>query len=449
LKQSLPILYIATDCENTNWLNYILAEFSRFNLAEFQINICSLDHNPGNAPVIYYTVVDLNGLCMPDKSHIEPNGSIEWISERLFILQKSSTTESRFACSYDIFWNAFVFLSRLEEYQMVRQGKHATNSYRATHPRLDKLTFDIPIVNNLFDEFETIIAHNFPRLTFGSKKKPVLELSHDVDYIEKTIQLRLKQTLFNGFNTFKTIPRLKSCTRLAMRTLKFLTSDPSYWCFDYWQDLEKHHDKRSIFYVFAQTGRASFKPWLIDPSYNIVTHKPLQNKLKQLLKENFEIGLHGSYLSAVDESMLVEEKQILEDILEQKVVKVRQHWLRYAEPITPVLHSKHFEFDSSLGWNDHMGFRSGCACQYRPYNHSLQKSYDYFVTPLVIMDSQIFDYGAGQSDMLAEKAIRILSSLGNLKSAHVSVSWHQRVASSDYAWHRIYEDILEGTREYL
>lgn len=449
MKHNLSTLYIATDSDNTNWLEYILEEFARFNLVEFEIQFCSIDHHAKDANVIYYTKDHFPGVCLPNRSHIQPCGEMKWITQKLFVIERSYTTDKRFECQYDIFWNAFVFLSRLEEFQFASNNYNNTTSYRNAHPRIDKTTFDIPIVNYLFDELETIIKRCFPQLVFGPNRKPTLELSHDVDYIEKTIQLRIKQTAFNSFNTLKTIRCPKYSSRLALKTISFLISNPSYWCFDYWENLEKQNEKRSVFYVYVQTNRKNFKSWLIDPSYNVASNKALQRKLKQLTKDNFEVGLHGSYLSAVRESQLIREKELLEDIIEHEVGKVRQHWLRYEEAITPVLHDKYFRYDSSLGWNDHMGFRSGCVSQYRPYDHKRQKPFNYFAIPLVIMDSQIFDYGADRSDSLAEKALILLSSLKNFKSSHVSVSWHQRVQSKDYRWHEIFEKILGSTHEYL
>ena len=449
MKHNLSILYIATDANNRSWLQYIIEEFTRFNLAEFQIQICPIDHRVKNANIIYYTKDYLSGVCLPNRAHIQPSGSVKWITEKLFVVEKSDTTDNRFECRYDIFWNAFIFLSRLEEFKLASNKNKSTKSYRIAHPRIDKTTFDVPIVNYLFNELETIIKRCFPKLKFGSNKKPTIELSHDVDYIEKTIQLRLKQTVFNSFNTLKTIGRAKNISRSALKTISFLLSNPSYWCFDYWENLEKLNEKRSVFYVYVHTNRKDLKSWLIDPSYNVIKNKMLQSKLKQLIKDNFEVGLHGSYLSAVSESQLVREKDLLEHIIEHEVNKIRQHWLRYEETMTPVLHNKYFRYDSSLGWNDHMGFRSGCVSQYRPYDHNQQKPFNHFEIPLVIIDSQIFDYGADRIDALAEKVFIILSSLKNFKTSHISVSWHQRVQSKDYRWHGIFEKVIDSAHEYL
>jgi hypothetical protein len=274
----------------------------------------------------------------------------------------------------------------------------------------------------------------------------VVELSHDVDYINKTSQLRLKQTAFNGYNTLKALKNPSVFINKAKSTVSFLFSNTSCWCFNYWESLEKKYKKRSVFYIYVQTKKKNLLSWLIDPSYDVKTNKKLQLKLKQLIYDGFEVGLHGSYNSAADEKRLVKEKAILEDIVGMRVEKIRQHWLRYEERITPVLHNKHFKYDSTIGWNDRIGFRSGCASRYRPYNHDKQQPFDYMVTPQVIMDSAIFDYDAERIKLQTKKALLMIKNIQSLKTPHISISWHQRVCNDDYRWHKLYEKIL---REHI
>jgi len=446
------MLFIATDLKDNSWLQYILEEFIRINIAEFKIKVCSVDQvNRSNRNVIYYNKNCTNKLTIPNRSYANIQENVLWLSKEIFIIKDTMVNGWEGEYNYDIFWNAFVFLSRLEEYQKEKNEKRI-NSYAKNHPRKEKTTFDVPVVNNLFNELELIIRRSFPELLFGSKQKPVIELSHDVDYIKKTFQLRLKQTAFNGYNTLKALKNPSVFIHKAQTTLSFLFSNTSCWCFDYWESLEKKYLKRSVFYIYVQTEKKDLKSWLIDPSYDVRTDTKLQLKLKQLIYDGFEIGLHGSYYSATDEKRLVNEKAILEDVLGKRVEKIRQHWLRYEERITPVLHNKYFKYDSTIGWNDRIGFRSGCANRYRPYNHNKQEPFDYMVTPQVIMDSVIFDYEAERIELQANKELLMIKKIQALKTSHISISWHQRVCNDDYRWHNLYEKILrEHTKdcEYL
>ncbi|MFH1320660.1 MAG: hypothetical protein ABII90_08410 [Bacteroidota bacterium] len=334
-----------------------------------------------------------------------------------------------------------MFLSRLEEYDHENSGKKI-HSYCSRHPRKDKNSFDIPIVNKLFNILEELIKKNFPSLNFGKSDKPIIELSHDLDYLNKTLRLRIKQTAFNTYNTIRSIFLPISFLSNLKKTILFFFTSPSYWCFDYWEELEKKYNKRSVFYVYANTLQKNFKSRLIDPSYKINNNKKLINKLKYLIDEGFEIGLHGSLQSAANENLLKTEKELLESMLGKEVIKTRQHWLSYEENKTPYIHNKYFKFDSSVAWNDRMGFRAGCASMYRPYDHKNQTAFVFFEIPQVVMDSNIYDYGAKHLKNLKTKAISFINELKNYKSAHVAISWHQRVCCSDYNWHGIYEKIL-------
>jgi hypothetical protein len=180
----------------------------------------------------------------------------------------------------------------------------------------------------------------------------------------------------------------------------------------------------------------------LDPSYDVRSNQKLVVILKSLLDDDFEIGLHGSYESAVNLQLLEKEKCLLENTLEVQVGKVRQHWLRYRESVTPFLHNQLFQYDSTVGWNDSIGFRSGCASRYRPYNHREQKPFDYQVTPQVIMDSTLFDYGAGRKNLLIAEAMQLLEDVKSLGNTCITISWHQRSCSRDYRWHKTYEQIL-------
>lgn len=435
------MISIKTNLKNTNWLKYIVEQFKSINLANFEIEVIGMQEKEKFANVIFYTDIYIkNHLNIFNSNEIPPNGKIEYLKEDIFILD-NTTAKDNFELNYDLFWNAFVFLSRYEEYLNEKNGKNIY-SYSLNHPRVDKSSFDIPIVNILFNELEEFLIKNFPNLEFTDVKKPIVDLSHDVDYINKTIQLRLKQTAFNSFNTIKSITKPKIFLNNLTKTLKFAFSNPSYWCFNYWEKLEKKYNKTSTFYIYVKNGSKSFKSWLIDPSYDIKTNTKFQNKLKELHKDGFQIGLHGSFNSAKDFDKLKEEKEILEEILGIKITKTRQHWLNYSEAITPKSHEKLFEFDSTLAWNDKIGFRSGCASLYNLYDFENEKAYDYQEIPQIIMDSNVYDYA--DDEKIFQKAKNMIQKAKEVsKTTYMSISWHQRVCSSDYNWHKFYEEVLD------
>ncbi len=439
------MLYIVTDATEKNWLVYILEEFKRINKAEFNIEVIDLKtaRDLESARIFYYSKEYIGGISMVNKSGVLPDGGISIITKELFFVKDTSTEDARFVIKYDLLWNAFVFLSRLEEFLAEKKG-YKIKSYSFNHPRAYKDTFDIPVVNNIFNVLEAIIAKHFPDLIFGKKGRPKVELSHDIDYLNKTLQLRIRQTVFNINNSLRCVAKPVQFLHSIGKMIKFFCSNAEYWCFDYWRSLELKYGKTSIFYVYADTKRRkNLKNWFIDPSYDIVKNKKFQLKLRDLIADGFEIGLHGSYESAVNAALLKREKEVLESVLNIKVMKVRQHWLRYEENVTPYIHDKLFQSDSTIGWNDRIGFRAGCASRYRPYDHKANKALDFFETPLIAMDSNIYYFGSQRRKEIIDKALRIFEKLHDYKMAHISVCWHQRGCSSDYNWVDIYKEVLK------
>lgn len=431
-------LYIYTDLKDISWLKYIVEEFRFIQKANFEIDIINEKIDTEN--IIFYVAEKQEKTSIFNSNEIQPNGRIEYLKDNLYILKGSK--KPGFTIEYDLFWNAFVFLSRYEEYLSQINSKKIY-SYSFKHPRIDKKSFEIPIVNVLFNELEKLIKRYFPTLQFGDKENIKIDFSHDVDYINKTIQLRLKQTAFNIFNTLKSIHKPKLFLENLGRTCRFALSNPSYWCFNFWQSLEKKYNVRSTFYVYVKSGKKNIRSWLIDPSYDIKTNKKIQKVLKELNNTGFKIGLHGSFNSAVSFEQLKDEKEILEDVLGIKVEKIRQHWLNYDEEITPYIHEKLFKYDSTIGWNDRIGFRAGVASAYRPYDQVNKKPFDYIIIPQVVMDSNLYDYANNKNTKIFDDVIKLLKNANDLaKVPFISVSWHQRGCSNDYRWHIDYEKIL-------
>ncbi|MCB9771028.1 MAG: hypothetical protein H6754_00530 [Candidatus Omnitrophica bacterium] len=438
-----PVLSIVTDLSDTRWLEYILVEFKRINLCQADIKIVSLadEQAIGHSNKIFYSQRFCSGFCVPQRQ-ILPNGKVHYIKGDLYVLDQTIEDDERFTCSYDIFWNAFAFLSRLEEYQLA-QNHRSSMSHRILHPRQDRHSLTIPIVNLLFNRLEDLVTRNFPEITFGVSAKPRVEFSHDIDYLSKSIQFMAKQSILNAYDFFRFFPRFGDMGKSFLKSVSFLFSRPSYWTFEYWEEIEKRYNTRSIFYIHAKAIKKNFLTWIIDPNYDLLNHPRLQKKLKDLLRDGFEIGLHGSYYSAVDGEIMAKEKAILEKVIERPVTKIRQHWLRYNELVTPYIHNKLFEYDSTLGWNDRIGFRSGCASQYHPYDHKNKKGFEIIETPQIIMDFNIYQSLVLENKYFMGIALDIISKLDECKSACVAVSWHERACTSDYEWHATYEMILE------
>jgi len=86
-----------------------------------------------------------------------------------------------------------------------------------------------------------------------------------------------------------------------------------------------------------------------------------------IVQPHFEIALHASYEAHMNTAKLAQEKALLEDRMKQAtgtnyaVRGVRHHYLRFKLPYTWRAQSGIFDYDSSFGWPDQIGYRGGRA----------------------------------------------------------------------------------------
>ena len=429
-------LIIYTEAENLHWVQYILDEFCRIEKANFYIKVKNYNRQlKKNDNAIYYLEGVKSDIFQVQKREFFKNNNIEIINHKDFQILGKSYSRLNHRINYDLFWNIFYYMSRLNEF-LIRKTGNYTRSYSFRTKMPENFRWEIPHVNFLFKEFKKYLENRFPRLQFEKSDKAIIELSHDLDYIEKTPILILKQTAFNGFNFIK-----RPSIKLLNKTIKFIITKSNYWNFDYWQDIEKDYNLKSIFYVYSKV-KWGIKQSIFDPYYDVSKNKKLIEKLKEINTNGWQIGLHGSFCSYKNFDLLKSEKTQLEEVLKIEINKNRQHWLNYDEFLTPKLHEKLFEDDSTIGWNDCIGFRASIASKYRPFNHLEKKPYDYFIIPQAIMDSNIYDYGYGDENNRINKSIDIIKICKKLKNTQFSISWHSRTLSKDYNWLKGYKTIL-------
>jgi hypothetical protein len=433
-----------------SWLTYIWEQFARINKLESEYQFFTYDqfmkiNSQENRPLILeyssYQKI-LQSLFIPKHNHFTAD-DYYWIRNDLPVYSGTFDERSK---KFDIFFNAFVHLSRLEEWIFEKKGKRIY-SYAFKHPRKNRKIWKIPVVNHLFNLLETEIKKKCHDISFGEKEKPIIQFSHDVDYIRKTIRLRIKENanyFINCATYFLHSEKKNVSLSKLKRGIKTTKGNVDYLFFDCWSELEDRFNIRPIYYLYARARspkRRNAVQWFLDPSYEIIQDKKLVDRCHKLIFRGCEIGLHGSFFSAGDEMLFLKEKYLLEKIINNPVKKTRQHWLNYIETTTPFIHEKvGINTDSTIGFNDIPGFRSGVASIYNPYDHRNQKTFSFDEIPLVLMDAHIDDHVNCYDDF--DWLFKCFSAV---KKFEVSVDWHQRGFSADYQWSKSYETLC---REY-
>ena len=274
-------------------------------------------------------------------------------------------------------------------------------------------------------------------------------LTHDVDTVQinsrreliRTIRLHMKYAK----NTSEWIHHASSVTALRRHPLNIDIFTP-------WIELEKRFGFHSTFFFF---GTKITQRYVSDMTYkwnDTVSYKGEKCVLKEVVRDihsqGWYVGLHGSILSARNESLLSEQKEDLEEILGGQVYSIRQHNLQYDAQITPFLHEKvGFHVDSTLGFNRDVGFRAGIAYPFRIYDPNENRYLGIFQIPLVLQDGALMRQD--NLDLNELEAIRLgkklIDRVRRTKGV-ITLLWHPN-AIIESSWSNVYEKLLEYIHE--
>lgn len=281
---------------------------------------------------------------------------------------------------------------------------------------------------------------------FGALPEAEIVLTHDVDALDKTLAIRLKQGAFNAFNALRLLARADfpaAAARFAT-ALRFALGPGSYRNFQYFRELESAHGWLSHFNVYGGAGgwKRSPRKILLDPAYD-VKQGPLAEELRSLRAQGFTIGLHQSFDAWQDASLMRAEKQRLESSIGAPATSCRQHWLRFSWRATwKAQQDAGFTLDSTLGFNDRPGFRAGAALRFAPFDAQSLLPLRIEALPMVLMDSQVYDYAPQDAAGRRAEILRWVREVREVAGV-AAFNWHVHTVSDDYGWREGYETLVE------
>lgn len=233
-------------------------------------------------------------------------------------------------------------------------------------------------------------------------------LSHDVDRVKKSYQYvtsSLKKTL------------KLNLSGLGYELSSLIGPEP-YWNFDTIIRIEEKYNVKSTFFFLDESIPLKLfdkKNWQLSLGrYNIDDPKVVE-VIKYLDKNGWEIGLHGSYNSYRNESLLLTEKKRIENIIGHKLIGIRQHYLNLNESTWKIQKNIGLLYDASYGYNDSVGFKNNKYTYFHPFNDS------FTVFPLAIMDICFMPI-TNKWDVF-----KSLVEITKEQNGILVLNWHQRV----------------------
>jgi len=280
-------------------------------------------------------------------------------------------------------------------------------------------------------------------------------LTHDVDH--PSIRLhRLDHTMFGFlyravfgslFDVVQGRMPLRNLLRnwVAAGKLPFVHMGIAndFWLeFDRYVKLEK--GLRSSFFIIPFKDRPGQTAHGSAPSRRASPYgaQEITAPIQALISADCEIGLHG--IDAwLDGSQAREELGEIRRITGTRDIGVRMHWLYFGEQSQGILDKAGADYDSTVGFNETVGYRAGTGQVYKPLDAARLLE-----LPLHVMDTALFY--PGHMHLKAQEARKRVGAIID-HALHfggvVTVNWHDRSIAPERLWGDFYLQLIDELKE--
>lgn len=247
-----------------------------------------------------------------------------------------------------------------------------------------------------------------------SQKKSRFFISHDIDTIYGSL-------LQDGYWALK---KMKIGVILNLIAWEF-SKRPHWKNIDRIIKIDSEHDIQSTFFwlVNKNNGFKNIK----NADYDIKTEHGLLDMVNQA---NFFNGLHKS----------VSDMSINEEIKKGcfNTTYNRYHFLKFLPQNDWIsISNSTVNFDCSLGFAEHCGFRNSYGKAFQPFDFRNNKPFDFIEAPLHFMDTTFHKYMNVPRNQVARSIIRFYEK--NPTNCDFSILWHNNYFSN-YKYHSFLEE---------
>jgi hypothetical protein len=166
------------------------------------------------------------------------------------------------------------------------------------------------------------------------------------------------------------------------------------------------------------------------------------SQVRRLVAAKCEVGLHG--IDAwIDSEKGREELSQIRSITGASNIGVRMHWLFFDEHSPVTLENAGASYDSTVGYNETVGYRAGTSQVYMPLNATTLLE-----LPLLIMDTALFypshldlppEDAKSKIDKIVDNAVR--------DGGCVTANWHDRSIAPERLWTDTHANLVKKLRD--
>ena len=239
------------------------------------------------------------------------------------------------------------------------------------------------------------------------ERVPRIFISHDVDFpfCGKGIPLAtLVRQSFGDLIKRKSVSLAWHRSRSWLQTRSGNIENDLCNTFDFIMDVAEENGLQSDFYFIPKHSAGE-----IDGYYSL-DDPEIRQLIRRIKDRGHNLGYHASYNSFLDSNTMIDEFDSLLRVFKELGVDQgsyggRQHFLRWQNPITwQNWTDAGLEFDSTLGFSEYIGFRSGTCYEHTVFNLIAGEQLPLKERPLTVMDVTLFA-GYGQMNLSWEEVV--------------------------------------------
>ena len=426
------VLFIYTTNISTR-LNYILAELFK--------NECTVTNNINeylaqNSACINYSASPIKATELQIIPHplLQENSisnqvaeCFDWQGLPAFFKTSNGTIP------FDIFAAAFYLLSRYEEY--LPHSVDEYGRYKHTNSVAYKNNFlHLPLIDLWMQQLEKklqqlTINYSLPPTKFSFT--PTYDIDIAYTYLHQPI-------LKNVFGFFKDLMQanFESFSERAM-VYTGKQKDP-FDAYNWLQDLHEQYQLNPIYFFLIANKRKG-----VDK--NISPSKKAMRQLIQKIGKKYLVGIHPSWQSGNDRTILKKEINTLSSIINVPVQLSRQHFLRMQLPSTyQELIALGIKKEYSMGYGSINGFRASYASAFFWYDLKNELKTTLEIYPFCYMDTTAI-FKLGYAPYEAKKELQDFYKIIQSVNGKMFCIFHNNFLTDQvalYEWKKMYASFL-------
>jgi hypothetical protein len=341
------------------------------------------------------------------------------------------SVENNITLNFDLISSACYLMSGSQELENTNRDQYGRFQYEESIQKKLNIV-GVPVVNYYFEILKEAIEI-VTNSKIKNNRKFSATVTHDIDEVMSGWKHRVRTEL-NNKNYFSAFVH-----GLSQPINPFFP----------WKNLIELSDfnlKKNVPSTFFLLPRNNKVDTIKNADYDL-SNPYIQKSISHFEKNKHEIGIHGSFKTHDSKQEL--EKDI--QSINKKVKGNRFHFLHFLiQESSEVIEENSLEFDSTLGFQEEIGFRNSICTPFKLYNFKEGRSFNFIEVPLNIMDCSLeFSHYMNLTTKESLAAIKSLTQEIQKFNGNICINWHNTYFS-DYLkkdWKKLYQEVIRYLKE--